>query len=48
MTENLDPNQPEDQELITQLRSTLGDYFAQRLMGDKAWSKGILVGEKVD
>lgn len=48
MTENLDPDIPEDQETIAQLRETLGDYFAERLMGDRAWARSVLQGENAE
>ncbi|OCH87967.1 TAF-domain-containing protein [Obba rivulosa] len=36
----------EDVRLIAQLREQLGDFFAQRLMGDAVWARGVLAGSE--
>jgi transcription initiation factor TFIID subunit 6 len=33
-----------DVAVITQLREVLGDFFSDKLLGDAAWSRGILGG----
>ncbi|KAF7979217.1 hypothetical protein HWV62_83 [Athelia sp. TMB] len=33
-----------DAELVTTLREALGDFFAERLAGDRAWAVGVLTG----
>ena len=40
----LDPSSEVDATLISQLRETLGDEFAQRTYGDAAWGRAILYG----
>jgi transcription initiation factor TFIID subunit 6 len=33
---------PDDARIAERLRETLGDFFAERLMGDAAWARGVL------
>jgi transcription initiation factor TFIID subunit 6 len=46
MAESLDETNPADAAVVAQLRETLGDVFADKLVGDAAWSRGILSGTK--
>jgi transcription initiation factor TFIID subunit 6 len=34
----------EDAALIQQTRQVLGDFFAEKLVGDRSWAKGVLSG----
>ncbi|RDX53506.1 TAF-domain-containing protein [Lentinus brumalis] len=38
----LDPNSGADSAVIEKLRTQLGDFFAERVIGDSAWARGIL------
>ena len=38
----LDPNSGADQAVIEKLHAQLGDFFAERIVGDAAWARGIL------
>ncbi|TCD67164.1 hypothetical protein EIP91_000449 [Steccherinum ochraceum] len=40
----LDANSQEDVAVVMQLRNTLGDFFAERLMQDGAWARGVISG----
>ncbi|EMD40151.1 hypothetical protein CERSUDRAFT_112363 [Gelatoporia subvermispora B] len=40
----LNPANEEDARAVAQLRDQLGDFFAQRLMDDAAWARGVLSG----
>ncbi|KAH7915472.1 TATA box binding protein associated factor-domain-containing protein [Hygrophoropsis aurantiaca] len=42
MPESLDPSDAADAATIDQLRDALGEFFAERLYGDKDWALGIL------
>ncbi|KAG7445571.1 TAF-domain-containing protein [Guyanagaster necrorhizus] len=42
MADTLDMTQEEDVALRSKLREALGDFFAERISGDAAWSRGIL------
>lgn len=33
-----------DAELLTSLREALGNFFAEKLAGDRAWAVGVLTG----
>lgn len=33
---------PEDLEVVNKLREALGDFFAEKLIGDAAWAKAVL------
>lgn len=41
----LDPNSDADRALIEKLHATLGDFFAERVIGDGAWARGILADD---
>ena len=41
----LDSNSDADQALIEKLHATLGDFFAERVIGDGAWARGILADD---
>ncbi|TBU59054.1 TAF-domain-containing protein [Dichomitus squalens] len=41
----LDPNSSADSELIEKLHATLGDFFAERVVSDAEWARGILSDE---
>jgi hypothetical protein len=38
----LDLGDPDDLRIAERLRETLGDFFAERLMDDAAWARGVL------
>lgn len=38
----LNPGDPNDARIAGRLREILGDFFAERLMGDAAWARGVL------
>ncbi|KAN0114356.1 TATA box binding protein associated factor (TAF) domain containing protein [Russula decolorans] len=38
----LDLGEPDDSRIAERLREILGDFFAERLMGDAAWARGVL------
>jgi transcription initiation factor TFIID subunit 6 len=38
----LDPANPDDAQVAERLRDILGDFFAERLVGDAAWARGVL------
>ncbi|THH17570.1 hypothetical protein EUX98_g9102 [Antrodiella citrinella] len=40
----LNPNDESDAAVVDRLRRILGDFFAERLVGDGAWARGILAG----
>ncbi len=42
MADTLDMTQEEDIVLRSNLREVLGDFFADRISGDAAWSRGVL------
>ena len=38
----LDPDNPDDAQVAERLREVLGDFFAERLVGDASWARGVL------
>jgi len=38
----LDLGDPDDAQTAERLREILGDFFAERLVGDAAWARGVL------
>ena len=38
----LDANSGADQAVIEKLHAQVGDFFAERVVGDAAWARGIL------
>jgi transcription initiation factor TFIID subunit 6 len=38
----LDLGHPDDAQIADRLREILGDFFAERLVGDAAWARGVL------
>jgi len=40
----LDSNKQDDAAVVMQLRGMLGDFFAERLVRDGAWARGVLAG----
>jgi len=38
----LDPGNGSDAEVIRKLRENLGDFFAERMVYDSAWARGVL------
>ena len=40
----LDLGNPDDAQIADRLRETLGDFFAERLVSDAAWARGVLEG----
>lgn len=41
----LDQSNQADAEIIRQLGEVLGELFADRLMSDSAWARGVLTGD---
>jgi transcription initiation factor TFIID subunit 6 len=41
---SLDNGNEYDATVIAQLRGTLGDFFAEKLVGDSVWARGVLGG----
>ncbi|KDQ62792.1 hypothetical protein JAAARDRAFT_30697 [Jaapia argillacea MUCL 33604] len=42
MPVSLDPDNDADEPVVTQLHEVLGDFFAERLVGDGVWARGVL------
>jgi transcription initiation factor TFIID subunit 6 len=42
--EALNEENEEDVALLQQTRQVVGDFFAEKLQGDRTWAKGVLSG----
>ncbi|KAH8100857.1 transcription initiation factor TFIID complex subunit [Cristinia sonorae] len=42
----LDKNSQDDSDVVAQLRDTLGDFFARKLLHDGAWARGVITGSQ--
>jgi hypothetical protein len=42
MVDSLDPSNPADAAVIDELKSALGDLFAEQVMQDATWARTIL------